>query len=445
MAVTRSLLPSLLLAEGPNDGGAVPPRTPRDWLVDAAMFLIAIGGGLIGVGEQFPGDSPDEGILFLDLTGGAVLIIALWWRRRWPVPLALAAAPIGAYSNFAGVAALLLLFTVAVHRPWRVVALVATTHIAGAFVYAVLYPDDDLPYVALVIFIALMLTGATAWGMFIRARRELVASLRERAQRAEADQQLRLQQARDAERSRIAREMHDVLAHRISLLSMHAGALEFRPDAPPAEIAHAAGVIRASAHEALEDLREVIGVLRSDAGSGSDGDGDGDGRDAPTRPQPTLADLPALLEESRGAGMRVREEDTIAADDRATLPAATGRTVYRILQEGLTNARKHADGAGVVVRLAGRPQDGLTAEVVNRAPAGGGVAGTIPGAGTGLAGLGERAALAGGRLTAGPTDEGGFALRAWLPWPPRGPDGGGTPVVQTAPGAGVHGPEATGG
>ena len=98
--------------------------------------------------------------------------------------------------------------------------------------------------------------------MFVRARRQLVVSLRDRAERAEAEQQLRVEQARQAERARIAREMHDVLAHRISLLSLHAGALEFRPDAPPEEVARAAGVIRASAHEALEDLREVIGVLR---------------------------------------------------------------------------------------------------------------------------------------------------------------------------------------
>ena len=89
--------------------------------------------------------------------------------------------------------------------------------------------------------------------------------------------------------------MHDVLAHRVSLLSLHAGALEFRPDAPPEEIAEAAGVIRATARDALEELRQVIGVLR---------DGGEDG--APEPPQPTLADVPALVEESRAAGMRVR-------------------------------------------------------------------------------------------------------------------------------------------
>jgi signal transduction histidine kinase len=426
MATQRTLLPSILLADGPSAGGQVPPRTTRDWIVDVVLFLVATGGGLAGFFGEFADHHGNGLVVTADLAGGVLVWAALWWRRRWPVQLALLAAPIGAYSNAAGAATLILLFTVAVHRPWRTVAVVAASHMAGTFVFAVLYPDSDLSYPVWVIFINVLIGGVVAWGMFIRARRELVLSLRERALRAESDQAQRAQQARDAERARIAREMHDVLAHRISLLSMHAGALEFRPDAPPAEVARAAGVIRAAAHEALEDLREVIGVLRSDAGQAVDVDVDG----APARPQPTLADLPALLEESRGAGMRIREELQVAPADGAALPASAGRTVYRIVQEGLTNARKHADGAGVVVRLTGSPADGLTAEIVNRAPVGsagalgggsrggaGPVAAVIPGAGTGIVGLAERAALAGGRLEHGPTDEGGFALRAWLPWP----------------------------
>ena len=118
-------------------------------------------------------------------------------------------------------------------------------------------------------------------------RREQVLALRERAARLEAEQRLRIEQARDAERRRIAGEMHDVLAHRVSLLSLHAGALEFRPDAPPEEIAEAAGVIRATARAALEELRQVIGVLRDGAEGG-----------APEPPQPTLAEIPALVDES---------------------------------------------------------------------------------------------------------------------------------------------------
>jgi signal transduction histidine kinase len=245
---------------------------------------------------------------------------------------------------------------------------------------------------------------ALLWGMVVRSRRQLVVSLRERAERAESEQQLRVTQARTMERTRIAREMHDVLAHRISLLSLHAGALEIHPDAAPAEVAGAAGVIRASAHQALQDLREVIGVLREPAGD-----------DAPERPQPTLRELPALTEESRAAGVKVRLE--LRVDEPAQVPAGTGRAAYRIVQEGLTNARKHAPGATVRVRVAGAPGTGLTIDIRNPASVGARPAATIPGTGTGLVGLAERATLAGGRLTSGRGAGGEFTLTAWLPWP----------------------------
>ena len=112
-------------------------------------------------------------------------------------------------------------------------------------------------------FIGFLITAVViGWGLFARARREQVLELHERAVRLEAEHRLRIEQARDAERRRIAREMHDVLAHRVSLLSLHAGALEYRSDATPEEIAEAAGVIRGAARDALEELRQVIGVLR---------------------------------------------------------------------------------------------------------------------------------------------------------------------------------------
>jgi signal transduction histidine kinase len=242
-----------------------------------------------------------------------------------------------------------------------------------------------------------------AWGMFVRARRQLVLSLRDRAEQAEAEQELRVQQARQVERTRIAREMHDVLAHRISLLSLHAGALEFRPDAPPDEVAKAAGVIRSSAHQALHDLREVIGVLREDQAD-----------EAPVPPQPTLGDLPALVDESRQAGMRVRLHDGVRRPDEP--PASVGRSAYRVAQEALTNARKHAPGVTVDVTVEGGPGVGLTVEVRNPAPVGAAASG-IPGAGTGLVGLTERVQLAGGKLAHGRTGDGAFRVRAWLPWP----------------------------
>ena len=233
-------------------------------------------------------------------------------------------------------------------------------------------------------------------------------SLRDRAERAEIEAQLRAEQAQQRARDEIAREMHDVLGHRLSLLSVHAGALEFRPDAPAEEIARAAKVIRENAHQALQDLREVIGVLRAPVGE---------------LPQPTLADVRQLVAESGRAGMRVSLRD----DTSGPVPDLTGRTAYRVVQEALTNARKHAPGAEVHVHLAGSPGAGLTIEVRNTTPPAPGPAdpgptppaapGPDPAAGQGLAGLAERVALAGGRLEYGPADGGGWCLTVWLPWP----------------------------
>jgi signal transduction histidine kinase len=195
--------------------------------------------------------------------------------------------------------------------------------------------------------------------------------------------------------------MHDVLAHRLSLLSVHAGALEFHPDAPAEEVAEAAGVIRQSAKTALEELRSVIGVLREDSGES-----------LTQAPQPTLADLAALVEESEAAGMRITAR--IELGDAAPAAAAVGRTAYRIAQEGLTNARKHAPGAAVTLTV--RAPDGdLQVEVRSLAPVAVAAAAPPPGTGTGLIGLAERVSLAGGTLEHGVDPDGAFVLRASLP------------------------------
>ena len=235
--------------------------------------------------------------------------------------------------------------------------------------------------------------------MYIGSRRELLWTLRARAERAEAEQELRAAQSRLSERGRIAREMHDVLAHRISQISMRAGALGYRDDLTAEEMRADAVVIRDTAHQALTDLRAVLGVLRDEAGDPLDA------------PQPTYADLPGLVDEAREAGMRVTYVDEVATEQ--PVPEAVGRTLYRIVQEGLTNARKHARDAEVRLEVRGRPEDGV--DVVVRNPLGFGPSHT-PGAGLGLVGLAERAALAGGRLEHGDTGQ-EFVLRGWLPWP----------------------------
>jgi signal transduction histidine kinase len=384
--------------------GPVPPRSTRDWIVDFAFFLIAGAVGSAGLlTEGSRADSPPTQV-FVSFVLGVLACVLLCFRRRWPTGVAVATIALGAYSAFAAAAGILALFSVAVHRRFAVVAGVTALALVVTPIALVLHPDPS-GSVPLAVGLNIAIGAAViAWGMFVRARRQLVLSLRDRADRAESQQQLRVAQARHQERAQIAREMHDVLAHRISLLSMHAGALEFRPDAAPAEIERAAGVVRASAHQALEDLREVIGVLRED---------DEDG--GPERPQPALANLPALLDESRAAGMHVSSECRV--EDLDAVPAGVGRTAYRIVQEGLTNARKHAQGASVDVTFDGGAGDGLTVEVRNRLPLADPGPTRIPGTGTGLIGLAERTSLAGGRLDHGRTPDADFRLRAWLPWP----------------------------
>lgn len=395
-----SLLPALFASGGSEDRVR---RSARDWAIDIVCFLLATGFGVLMLyvtDNRHPLPTPHPPRV-PDVLLGSAGVLLLWVRRRWPVPIAIGLALAGVFSVTTTGAAAIFVFTVAVHRRFRTVALVAGFHVVAAAAYSTLYPDPNESFWASLLWTVIIVAATVAWGMFVRARRQLVLSLRDRALRAEAEQQLRVEQARHQERARIAREMHDVLAHRISLLSVHAGALEFRPDAPAEEIAQAAGVIRASAHQALQDLREVIGVLRDDASDG-----------APERPQPSLTDLPALIDESRRAGMAVKWENRIR--DVSKVPANIGRSAYRTIQESLTNARKHAPGAAVNVTVQGSAGAGLTIEVrnplVEAAP-------EIPGAGAGLIGLTERAMLAGGRLEHGRTSQGDFRVRAWLPWP----------------------------
>ncbi|WP_326551713.1 histidine kinase [Micromonospora sp. NBC_01813] len=408
------LLPGELVAEPTR----VRRRSARDWIVDcvafalAVSYLVFVSWDLRQPQPNMTADATSSIWLYrLDLLLGVVCCGLIWWRRRWPLGLVLLTLPAAVLSVSGGIAIVILLFTVAVHRSFMVAAAATAAHAAATPLYYLIYPDRDLDLLGAMVFTAVVLGAVLAWGMFVRARRQLIVSLRDRAHRAEAEQQLRISQAQQAERTRIAREMHDVLAHRISLLSLHAGALEFRPDAPREEIAQAAGVIRVAAHQALQELREVIGVLRTDQLPPTSST-------LPVRaaepPQPTLADLPALVDESRQAGTRVSLVSEV--DQAETLPTGLGRAAYRIVQEGLTNARKHAPGAAATVAVSGRPGNGLTVEVTNRRPVLPAPT-PIPGAGTGLVGLAERATLAGGRLTHGPTEAGDFRLAAWLPWP----------------------------
>ncbi|HEX6336796.1 MAG TPA: histidine kinase [Jiangellaceae bacterium] len=294
-------------------------------------------------------------------------------------------------------------FQVARRRPFRVAAAVT---VAGITAHAVLgwwRPVTGLPFGWWLVLLTLGYAALIGWGALAQARHALIISLRERARRAEEERDRRLAEVKYLERTRIAREMHDVLAHRLSLLATYAGALEYRPDAPAEKLAHAASVIRSGAHQALEELRDVIGVLRAEAAD-----------EFGQRPQPGLADVRRLVAESTDAGAEIHL--SIELPEPANAPATSGRTAYRIAQEGLTNARKHAAGEPVHIELSGRPGEGIVIEIRNQFPHGA-KGPAIPGSGTGLIGLAERVRLAGGRLDHGTSDAGEFRLHAWLPWP----------------------------
>ncbi|MEO3812553.1 histidine kinase [Sphaerisporangium sp. B11E5] len=232
-----------------------------------------------------------------------------------------------------------------------------------------------------------------AAGLWVTARRQAMAALRERAERVEREQEARAGRVRAQERARIARDMHDVVAHRISLVVLRAGALEI--NAPDERTAAEAELIRATGKEALAELRAVLGVLGQD---------DGDA----FHPQPLLADLDRLLDHSRSAGVPVerRDEGTAGAP-----PVMVQHTVYRVVQEALTNVHKHAGPAATTVVLRHLP-GALEVTVRNAAP--GCAPPAVPGGGTGLIGLRERVELLGGEFAAGPEPDGGFVVRARL-------------------------------
>ena len=375
---------------------------PAGRLADGALFAFAVVLG--GITQGYLWHSHGMVLDAVDVAAGAVACLALWWRRDHPMAVFVLAFAANTFSPLALGAGLVAVCTAASRLRGRALTAVVVLTVAASVVFPLVNPAAG--EIVRVGFPAFLLTViAFGWGLYLRARRELVASLRERAQRLEADQQRSAEQAREAERRRIAREMHDVLAHRLSLLSVHAGALEFHPGAPPGEIAEAAAVIRTSAAAALADLRQVITVLREDATA----------VDGP--PQPGFGQLADLLEESRAAGMTLHAHIDLPCPAQASETA--GRTVYRVIQEGLTNARKHAPGAPVEVTVT---TDGemVIAEVITRRPsvATGPVPAAPAGPGAGLIGLAERVALAGGRLEHGPNAIEDFILRATIPRQP---------------------------
>jgi signal transduction histidine kinase len=364
------------------------------WPRAADAVLAAVLFALAACVTEGPGDSlrlrsiadvPVWALLLFAVASGA-----LYWRRRAPVAVlavVLAAWALLLGSDFSDVGGQAL---VAVYALGRYGTAERWGHVGVDAALVVLVLDGitgDDPWSG-VAFGVVVLFAVWHLGRRLRMRAER-AVLREQEQR-ELEQRIVAD-----ERARIARELHDVVAHRVSLMTVQAGAAKTVAAADPEAAARAMGAVEEAGRQALDELRHLLGVLRPSEGTGDTG------------PQPGLSDLAALVERTRAAGLDVALD--LAVDAR--LPARVELSAYRIVQECLTNVVKHAGpGARTRVRLAIEGRE-LLVEVSDD---GTGVT-TLPGAGHGIVGMRERAQLLGGALDVGPRPGGGFAAQARLP------------------------------
>ena len=377
------------------------------------------------------------GIVFGVLAGSALL-----FRRKWPIAVVLVAiaitpAQMGYLMGIVG------LYTLAASElPRRIIASLAGMSLVGMLIVMFVRVRQDMargdldlgdwfvPFAAITTAIG-MTAPPLLLGLYVGARRRLMESLRERADSLERELQLlaeraeeRAEWARNEERTRIARDMHDVVAHRVSLMVVHAAALQAVARKDPEKAVKNAALVGDMGRQALTELREMLGVLRS---------GDGSRRPAPSVPLvavgvaaavaasrvvddgegPCLEELDELIGQSAAAGMVV---DLSVEGETRLYAADIEETAYRVVQEALTNVHKHAAGAKTHVRLAHRVSE-IAMQVENEPPpeVSSASSARLPSGGNGLLGMKERVAALGGVFVSGPTDAGGYRVSAVIP------------------------------
>ncbi|WP_055617953.1 sensor histidine kinase [Streptomyces phaeochromogenes] len=399
-----------------------------------------------------------EGYPFADAAGvpvpagmvfGAVAGSVLLFRRRWPiavvlVSIAITPAQMGFLMGLVG------LYTLAASEmPRRIIGALAGMSMVGMLIVTYVRAHQgmvrgDLQMVGdwFVPFVSITTSlGMTAppilLGLYVGARRRLMESLRERADSLERELQLlaeraeeRAEWARNEERTRIAREMHDVVAHRVSLMVVHAAALQAVARKDPEKAVKNASLVGDMGRQALTELREMLGVLRT--GEGGYGGSSVRMQTVPLAAVgvaaaaaasravneeagegPCLDDLQELVGQSAAAGMVV---DLFVEGDARGYAALVEQTAYRVVQEALTNVHKHAAGAKTRVRVAHRGAE-IAMQVENGPPPEPGAASDarLPSGGNGLVGMKERVLGLGGVFVSGPTDAGGFRVSAVIP------------------------------
>ncbi|GAA3805146.1 histidine kinase [Streptomyces coacervatus] len=378
------------------------------------------------------------GVVFGVLTGSALLV-----RRQWPiavvlVSIAIAPAQMGYLMGIVG------LYTLAASElPRRIIGSLAGMSLVGMLIVMFVRVRQDMargswdlgdwfvPFAAITTAIG-MTAPPLLLGLYVGARRRLMESLRERADSLERELQLlaeraeeRAEWARNEERTRIARDMHDVVAHRVSLMVVHAAALQAVARKDPEKAVKNAALVGDMGRQALTELREMLGVLRSGDGgvrraeqavplaavrvaaavAASKAADEGEG--------PCLLELEELVGQSAAAGMVV---DLSVEGDVRVYAAEIEQTAYRVVQEALTNVHKHAAGAKTYVRLAHRVSE-IAMQVENEPPpeVPSQAAARLPSGGNGLVGMKERVTALGGVFVSGPTDAGGFRVSAVIP------------------------------
>ncbi|CAL9311942.1 hypothetical protein SUDANB51_03348 [Streptomyces sp. enrichment culture] len=406
-------------------------------MFDVSLAVVsALECGLEGVPFARDAGVPVAAGVVFGLLAGAVLVV----RRRWPIAVVLVSIAITP-AQMGFVLGVVGLYTLAAAElPRRIIASLAGMSLVGTLIVTFVKTRQDMvrgdldlgdwfvPFAAIT-----MSLGFTAppvlLGLYVGARRRLMESLRERADSLERELQLlaeraeeRAEWARNEERTRIAREMHDVVAHRVSLMVVHAAALQAVARKDPEKAVKNAALVGDMGRQALTELREMLGVLRSGgderreraasvplaavgvaAAAAASRAVDDDG--------PCLAEIEELVGQSAAAGMVV--DLSVEGDARSYAPEVE-QTAYRVVQEALTNVHKHAAGAKTYVRLAHRVSE-IAMQVENEPPEEAASSARLPSGGNGLVGMKERVSALGGVFVSGPTDAGGFRVSAVIP------------------------------
>ncbi|MFD3531780.1 sensor histidine kinase [Streptomyces sp. NPDC058664] len=378
--------------------------TRHPWPWDATVTLLWTVAALVDASGGWRNTAPDPTLPTWFVTVlGLVITLPLYWRRRHPLAVlavmacaALAGDASGAFLQ-ASYLQMLPVFHIALLRPPRALlwslAFIVPPLVTGALRFSrEAWDQRVIPVLWAYALVALL-------GIAVRARKDYTAGLVDRARRLEIERDQEVRLAAAAERTRIAREMHDIIGHNLSVITGLADGGRYAAAKSPERAAQALDAIGTTSREALGELRRLLGVLRDDE------------QEAVRDPQPTLADLDALITGVRKAGLSVRFD---LRDEPIARPLAPGAqlTVYRVVQEALTNTLKHAgDGARATVLLAHTPAE-VRVEVTDtgtttRRPS--------PGQGQGLTGMRERAALYDGTLDCGPLPTGGWTVRLRLP------------------------------